>query len=216
MELSISDNMNKSKTTDVDEFIKELNETLKKSEGKNELSTNVQKSNNKIDEEPTDIYGHTETYYRHATDEGNFAPQLAKELQLSEADLNILRDKIDNYFKEYSKYCGIISYEGYDMENNQYYLDWYKNGECKRTEYTNKEFAQGCTMGLICRCIPNQNNPRICSAKPFEEVKDAIKFSMEEQLSEGISVKDINLFKLENDIKNNQYLKPLYDKFNEN
>ena len=207
MELSISDNMNQSKETDVDEFIKELNETVEKNE---------KKSKDKTDEEPKDMFGLTETDYRRAKDEENFAPQLAKELGLSEEDLDVLRDKIDNYLKEYSKSCGVISYQGYDMDKNQYYDDWFENGKRNRTKLTEQEFAQGYTMGWFYRLTQSESDPSIFNGSLFEEVKDAIKFSIEEQLSEGVSVKDINLFKLENDIKNNQYLKPLYDKFNEN
>lgn len=202
-ELSISENISNTKNNEIKEFAKEVEEALKQAE-------NIAVKEN--GQEPRNELEFTELDYRREIDKENFAPQLAKELQLSEKDLEILREKIDNYLKEYSKHVGIISYQGYDMDKNEYYDDWYENGKCNRNNLTKQEFAQSYTMGWIYRWTPYPKDSRNFNGSLFEEVKDAIKLSIQEQLSEGISMKDIDLFKLENNIRNHEYLKPLYDK----
>ena len=220
MELNISESRSKTKDKDINQFINELNKALKNSEIGNETSIEVkmqdERINKDIKEEPRDSFGFTETDYRRVIDEENFAPTIAKELSISEEDMEILRNKIDSYLKEFSKYCGIITYNGYDMNKNQYYEDWYENGKRHRNKLTEQEFAQSYTMGWFYRWTPNPKDSMKFNGKLFEEVKDAIKSSLQEQLSEGINVKDVNLFKLNSKIKNNEHLKPLYDKFDKN
>ena len=217
MELNISEGIIKSKSKDIDQFIDELRKTLEspeisKTSKKNQKQNTIFYKN--IEEEPRDSFGLTQSDYRRAIDEENFAPTIAKEFGFSEEDMEILRRKIDNYLKEYSKYCGIISYQGYDMNKNQYYDDWYENGKKHRNKLTEQEFAQGYNMGWFYRLTPYPKDSRNFNGTLFEEVKEAIKSSIQEQLEKGISVKNINLLKLESDIKNNEYLKPLYDNFN--
>ena len=69
-------------------------------------------------------------------------------------------------------------------------------------------------MGWFYRLTPYPKDSRNFNGTLFEEVKEAIKSSIQEQLEKGMSVKNINLLKLESNIKNNEYLKPLYDNFN--
>ena len=202
-ELSISESNTKANTNEIKEFAKEVEEALKQAE-----SLDVKE----IGQEYKNELEVTELDYRREIDKENFAPQLAEKLQLSEKDLEILREKIDNYLKEYSKHVGIISYQGYDMDKNEYYDDWYENGKRNRNELTKQEFAQSYTMGWFYRVRPSENDKDIFNARYFEEVKEAIELSVKEQLNKGISMEDIDLFKLENNIRNHEYLKPLYDK----
>lgn len=194
MELELSKNItNDTKDEKINDFMKELQEKL---------------NDPKIQKEQ-------EMANRKCIDEENFATELANELNLSNKDIELLRNKIDGYLKEYSKCCGVITYEGYDINTGQYYEDWYKDGKCSRNELTEQEFALSYTMGWFYRQIPQDKNPtQYYSGYYFEEIKDAIKFSIEEQLEDGVKFKDINLFKLKNEIKNNEYLKPLYDEYN--
>ena len=216
MELNILESINKSKDKDVNQFMYELSKALK--DNKNSINIRNQSKNEveSVEEEARDSYGFTETDYRRATDMENFAPTLAEEFGLSAEDLEILRKRINNYLKEYSKYCGIISYSGYDMNKDQYYDDWFEDGKRHRNKLTYQEFAQGYTMGCFYRWERNEKDSSWASGRLFEDIKDAIKNSIQEQLADGVSVKNINLLKLKDDIRNKQYLKPLYDNFDKN
>ena len=213
MELSISEDINKTEDKDINLFIKELGEALKNSEIINKTSIKCQSTiiDKEIKEESRNSLGLTEVNYRSAIDENNFAPTIAKEFELSVDDTEILRKKIDNYLKDYSKYCGTISYHGYDMEKNQYFDDWYENGKRHRNKLTEQEFAQGYNIGQFYRITSYPIESKNYNGKLFNEIKDAIRLSVQEQLEKGISVKEINLFNLSDNIRNNKYLKPLYD-----
>ena len=209
MELSISNNINQSKDKEINQFIKELGEALKQSETKNKINNNIQISQ----EEPRDSFGFTEKDYRRVIYAENFVPTIVNELQLTDEDLEILNNKVDNYLREYSKYVGTISYNGYDMDNGQYYDDWFENGKKHRNKLTEQEFAQSYDMGEFFRITYSKDSPDSCVGSLFTEIKQAIKLSIQEQLADNVNIKDINLMKLNDSIKNNKYLKPLYEQF---
>lgn len=62
----------------------------------------------------------------------------------------------------------------------------------------------------------SEDNSDSCVGSLFTEIKQAIKLSIQEQLANNINIKDIDLMKLNNSIKNNKYLKPLYEQFEKN
>lgn len=137
MELELSKKItNNAEDKELDDFMKELERKLS--------DPKVQKEQEMAD--------------RKCKDEENFATELANELELSDKDLKLLRNKIDDYLKEYSKYCGIITYEGYDINTGKYYVDWYKDGECTRNELTEQEFYLSYTMGWFYRQRPQDKN----------------------------------------------------------
>ena len=96
------------------------------------------------------------------------------------------------------------------MKNNKYYEDWYEINKYHRNYLTEQEFAQSYNIGDFYRITYANDGTNDCWGTLFEEIKDAIKFSIQEQLADGIKVRDINLFKLNNNIKENENLKPLY------
>ena len=121
-----------------------------------------------------------------------------------------LENKIDEYLKEQSCRCGEVLYAGYDLKTNSYYQDQYLLGEKARFEIS-KEKAEGWGIGSFYEISYKEPSGDATSSENIDyPIRKAISTSIKEQLQEGIDIKDVDLFKLEDDYKNCGRISKIY------
>lgn len=144
------------------------------------------------------------------TADKNFINVLSKEFEIPKASIKALEEKIKGYVKEFSNIWSEASYIGYDIENDKYYQDYYRFGEYARLDITKKE-AENLGIGTFSRITHNAGTTDNVYYVDADYIKDAITLSIKEQLKEGKSIDDVNLFELNDDYKEMSLIAPLYE-----
>ena len=143
----------------------------------------------------------------------NFINELQNEFNIPEKSLEKLQNKINNYISELP--WGETIYIGYDLKTNKYYQDYFNFNEYQRFELTKQE-AEDFGIGSI-YTIAYAGPESYASARfnKADYAKKAIRLSIEEQLKDGKSIDDVNLFELKNDYRTMSLVAPIYARYEE-
>lgn len=143
----------------------------------------------------------------------NFINELQNKFNIPEASLNRLQNKINEYISEIP--WGEVIYIGYDLEKDRYYQDYFNFNDYERFELT-KEEAENFGIGNIYTVAYDGpgSDAKPCFDKA-DYAKEAIRLSIKEQLDEGRSIDDVNLFELKNDYSKISSVAPIYARYKE-
>lgn len=135
----------------------------------------------------------------------NFINRLGEEFDISKEDFGELQNKIDEYLKEFSDQVKTVTYVWYDAENRQFCEDFYSFGS-KVTTPINPAIGVDQGVGVFHTYDRGDDD----SLKDGSYLGKAIEISIREQLEEGRSIDEINLFEMKDDYKNTEPIACLY------